>query len=270
MGYGALPILAMTANAMEEDRRRALQAGMDGYLAKPIDVDELVNALRRLTGRADAAGGDAAGAGTPEPLPALLPGMLPGIDLKATLPRFGGSFAAFAAVFKRFESSQGGVIGEVRTLLAAGDRVRAGQLIHRLRGVAANLGATDVASQALDLEQALRFDDEAALALRLVRLEAALATVLQAARELPAETAAATADCELAEDDMEQRTLRDALAHLRDLLQNNNMKAKAQFESLRPALARLAPAAVAPLADAVATLRFEAAAALVEDIAAEL
>jgi len=227
---------------------------MDGYLAKPIDVDELVNALRRLTGRADAAGGDAAGAETPEPLPALLPGMLPGIDLKATLPRFGGSFAAFAAVFKRFESSQGGVIGEVRTLLAAGDRI----------------GATEVASQALELEQALRFDDEAALALRLVRLDAALATVLQAARELPPEAAVSTADCELAEDDMEQRTLRDALAHLRDLLQNNNMKAKAQFESLRPALARLAPAAVAPLADAVATLRFEAAAALVEDIAAEL
>jgi PAS domain S-box-containing protein len=271
MGYAELPILAMTANAMEEDRQRALQAGMNGYLAKPIDVDELVSVLRRVTGRADATGDDAtgddaAGAATP----ALSPALLPGIDLKATLPRFGGSFAGFAAVFKRFESSQGGVIAEVRTLLADGDRVRAGQLIHRLRGVAANLGATEVASQALDLEQALRFDDEAALALRLVRLDAALATVLQAARELPAEAAVPSADYELAEDGMEQRTLRDALAHLRDLLQNNNMKAKAQFESLRPALARFAPAAVAPLADAVATLRFEAAAALVEEIVGEL
>jgi hypothetical protein len=48
------------------------------------------------------------------------------------------------------------------------------------------------------------------------------------------------------------------------------MKAMAQFESLRPALARMAPDAVAPLADAVATLRFEAAAALVEQIAGNL
>jgi uncharacterized protein YbjQ (UPF0145 family) len=103
-----------------------------------------------------------------------------------------------------------------------------------------------------------------------LRFEAALATVLQAARELPAEAAVSAADCELAGDDMEQRTLRDALAHLRDLLQNNNMKAMAQFESLRPALARMAPGAVAPLADAVATLRFEAAAALVEQIAGNL
>jgi hypothetical protein len=53
------------------------------------------------------------------------------------------------------------------------------------------------------------------------------------------------------------------LAHLRDLLQNNNMKAMAQFDSLRPALAHLAPEAVQPLAEAVATLRFDLAAALV-------
>jgi uncharacterized protein YbjQ (UPF0145 family) len=65
---------------------------------------------------------------------------------------------------------------------------------------------------------------------------------------------------------MERRALRDALARLRDLLQNNNMKAMAQFESLRPALARLAPAAVAPLADAVALLRFDAAQALVKEL----
>ncbi|MGJ7918754.1 response regulator, partial [Massilia sp. LXY-6] len=266
MGYGELPILAMTANAMEADRRRALQAGMDGYLAKPIDVDELVSALRRLTGRGEAAAGDAQQAAAP----ALSPKLLPGIDLKTTLPRFGGSFASFAAVFKRFESSQGGVVAEVRALLADGDRAGAGQLVHRLRGVAANLGATEVANQALDLEQALRGEDEAALALRLVRLEQALATVLEAARELPDEVPPQAPQNDLAGCEMEQRPLQDALAHLRDLLQNNNMKAMAQFESLRPALARLAPAAVAPLADAVATLRFDAAAALVEQVRAEL
>jgi hypothetical protein len=54
------------------------------------------------------------------------------------------------------------------------------------------------------------------------------------------------------------------------LLQNNNMKAMAQFESLRPALARLSPEAVQPLADAVATLRFEAAAALAGALMATL
>jgi PAS domain S-box-containing protein len=263
MGLTALPILAMTANAMEQDRLRALRAGMDGYLAKPIDVDELVNALRRLTGRGDS---DAAGPPSDAPPPLLLPG----IDLKATLPRFGGSFAGFAAVFRRFESSQGGVVDEVRALLAQGDRVRAGQAIHRLRGVAANLGATQVASHALALEEALRSEDEAALAMRLSRLEGALKTVLDAARELPAEAGAdgpgAALDTGVVTDEMERRTLRGALAHLRDLLHNNNMKAMAHFESLRPALARQVPAAVPPLADAVALLRFETAEALVREL----
>jgi PAS domain S-box-containing protein len=271
MGCTALPILAMTANAMEQDRLRALRAGMDGYLVKPIDVDELVNALRRLTGRGDAGAGPAHAPAAADTTAMPLPPLLPGIDLKATLPRFGGSFAGFAAVFRRFESSQGGVVGEVRALLAQGDRVRAGQLVHRLRGVAANLGATTVAGLAQELEGALRCEDEAALALRLARLDEALATVLEAARDLPADGfadsaadgAAAAPANDVAGAEMEQQTLRDALAHLRDLLQNNNMKAMAQFDALRPVLARLAPAAVPPLADAVATLRFETAAALV-------
>ena len=58
-------------------------------------------------------------------------------------------------------------------------------------------------------------------------------------------------------------TLRQELAQLLDLLQNNNLKAMAQFDALRPALARLEPCKEAPLADAVATLRFEEAAQLV-------
>jgi hypothetical protein len=53
------------------------------------------------------------------------------------------------------------------------------------------------------------------------------------------------------------------LAQLLDLLQNNNLKAMAQFDTLRPALARFEPSKEAPLADAVATLRFEQAAQLV-------
>lgn len=45
-----IPILAMTANAFDEDRKRALEAGMDGHLAKPIDVQELLQKLRQMLG----------------------------------------------------------------------------------------------------------------------------------------------------------------------------------------------------------------------------
>ena len=265
MGFADLPVIAMTANALDEDRRRALAAGMNDYLAKPIDVDQLVDMLIRVTGREPAPPGDAARTALEAGL--AVPAHIPGIDLKATLPRFGGNFASFAALFKRFESSQGGAVSDIRALLDAGDRAGAGQAAHRLRGVAANLGATDVAGQALDLEQALRSEDAAALALRLARLEAALAIVLEAARDLPTPESAApdaAPDAAPAVGTLEDSaTLRRELAQLLDLLHNNNMKAMAQFETLRPALARLDPGKAAPLADAVATLRFDEAAQLV-------
>jgi PAS domain S-box-containing protein len=259
LGLGTLPVIAMTANALDEDRRRALAAGMNDYIAKPIDVDELVGTLSRVTGRSTAPV-DAADRA------ASVPARIPGIDLKATLPRFGGNFASFAALFKRFESSQGGAVADIRTLLDAGDRTGASQAAHRLRGVAGNLGAIEVAQQALELEQALRSEDAAALALRLARLDAALQVVLDAARDLavppaaPAPVSAADSPAGAPED---SATLRQELAHLLDLLQNNNLKAMAQFDTLRPALARLEPFKEAPLADAVATLRFEQAAQLV-------
>jgi PAS domain S-box-containing protein len=254
MGLAALPIVAMTANAMDEDRQRALAAGMDAHLSKPIDVDELIGTLARLTGRAH----------DPAPVPAAeapalpAPPSIPGIDLKATLPRFGGSFDNFAAVFRRLDSSQGGTLDEVRALLRAGDRHGAQQPVHRLRGVAANLGATEVAALALDLEQALRSADEAALALKVARLDSALQVVLRASRELDGPQPAASQ-----QGAHDSPATREELARLLELLASNNLKAMAQFESLRPALP---PRQALDLADAVGTLRFDTAARLVREL----
>jgi two-component system cell cycle response regulator DivK len=44
----AIPVLALTAQAMQGDRERFLAAGFDGYLSKPVDVDELIETVRRF------------------------------------------------------------------------------------------------------------------------------------------------------------------------------------------------------------------------------
>ena len=258
MGLTALPVVAMTANAMEDDRINAINAGMNGHVAKPIDVDSLVTALTRVT-----SGGDARELRAParsgyayaqwQPLPAPIPG----IDLAPTLQRFGGSFDHFVGVFKRFGASQGATVAQVRELLGAGRRDDAVALLHRMRGVAANLGAADVATQALQAEQALRAGAEADLA----TLDAALAVVVEAARGLAVPVQPASAAAPAVPD------LHAALAQLLTLLQNNNLKAIAAFAALRPELeAVLAPARFEALADAIGTLAFANAAVLVQDV----
>jgi two-component system sensor histidine kinase/response regulator len=263
MGLDTLPIVAMTANTMEEDRQRALAAGMDGHVAKPIDVDDLVNTLGRLI--RGATGGDVAGRRHGGRAVAG-PQRLDGIDLEATLARFGGSFAAFAGLFKRFAATQSGAVDEIRSLLEAGDRAGAGRAAHRLRGVAANLGAADVAREAFALEAALRAEERGELAARLDKLGAALEVVLQGACALDAPGHGDGGHGAGPPDGAPPHAERAALAQLLDLLQNNNMKALAHFASLRPALTQRAPAQAAALADAVATLRFDAAARLVREL----
>nr|WP_229505325.1 response regulator [Massilia mucilaginosa] len=273
MGVNTLPIIAMTANAMEEDRRHAIAAGMNAHVAKPIDVDDMVNTLIRVCARHEVrqpgtAGDAAAGPGAaPRSGHAAAPGHtpridIPGIDLASTLPRFGGHLDNFVTLFKRFESSQGQTLDEVRALLRGEQRQEAIQLVHRLRGVAANLGASELAALAFDFEQALRSAGSAELTVRLGALDKALQAVFETARALPAPAAAGVRP-----GTQDPAQLDAALAELLGLLQNNNLKAMSAFDALRPVLdAALAPAVVGALGDAVATLGFANAALQVQEI----
>jgi PAS domain S-box-containing protein len=261
-----VPIVAMTANAIEDDRQRALAAGMDAWVAKPIDVDDLVATLARATGRA--AGAQAAlDSPTPSPPPSPPPApapAVPGIDVAAALARTGGDLGVLAELLARFASSHAGDAGRIRADLAAGRHTRAAQAAHRLHGVAANLGASEVARLARELEQLLPGGEAAALEARLASLDAALRGVQGSARALaPAQAPRNEPAPGRPTDDP---GLPGALAQLVDLLQNNNMKAMALWASLRPTLRRLAPHADAALADAVAELRFDDAAGMLREI----
>ncbi len=265
-GRLTLPVIAMTANVLEDDRRRAAEAGMNAHVAKPIDVEELIAVLTRLVTIRDAS------REMVSPVPARVPAALaaatlmpplsplPGIDVDAALGRLGGNYEALAALLKRFERSQGGAVGEVRQLLSAGQRQQAAQVLHRLRGVAANLGATEVARLGAAAESVLLDDaaDSLAVPAALNRLEQALTLVTRTARTL------APPPQELPVSNTPPSDLAQKLAELQGLLQNNNLKALEHFKALRPALASASQAQA--LGEAVETLNFKAARQMVEDM----
>ncbi|WP_143450323.1 PAS domain-containing protein [Janthinobacterium sp. BJB446] len=263
LGLPDLPIIAMTANAMDEDRLRAIASGMNAHVAKPIDVDEMIQTLTRLVRAPLSSGDGAAQAGNAATQTLDLPAAVPGIDLAAALHRFGGDYGAFLALLKRFENSQGDAVEETRRLLAAGQAPQAAQLLHRVCGVAANLGATQIASLAAETEKTLKTGRSHATAALLGRLEQAMAEVIEAARTLPSPlrrsqpAAAAPGSGPL--------DLRAGLAELLVLIRNNNLKALAQFHALHPAIQQSDREAALAMAHAIETLNFAEAEKLVLD-----
>jgi len=151
-GLEKLPVLALTAGALAEERRRALEAGMDDFLTKPLDPAKLVYALSHWVLAQTPRLGPPAVPAVSSPPPADYP-VIEGIDLAEALPRLGGDLALFQRLVVRllatFDSRW---VAELRTLDAVGLTAS----LHKLRGSAATLGAGRIDLLATQAEDRLR------------------------------------------------------------------------------------------------------------------
>jgi PAS domain S-box-containing protein len=135
-----LPILAMTAYAMKGDQERCLAAGMDGYISKPVRVQELYDAIERLASDA------------PSPRPPQACREEESVDWASSLEYVGGDRQLLKDLMEVFLQTCPEWLEEVRTGLARQDAAQVQRAAHKLKGTLGNFGAQVAFDAALQIE----------------------------------------------------------------------------------------------------------------------
>ncbi len=153
-----LPIVAMTANAMQIDREKCIAAGMNEHIAKPIDDEELWRGLLKWVKRREGIGASLAAKQDVKPSAAdvNLPANVPGLDMASGLRRVLGKHSLYLSMLRKFVAGQKNMRAQVEEALAAGDWKTAERIAHTTKGVAGNIGALEVQPEAEKLEAMLR------------------------------------------------------------------------------------------------------------------
>jgi PAS domain S-box-containing protein len=155
--FAALPVLAMTANAMAGDREKALDAGMNDHIPKPINVPQMFNTMAQWIHPQRDKPDTARGQFT-EQAPVVIP-PLAGVDIEASLDRLQGNKALYLKLLTRFCHGYQHFDAQMDRALASSDPEQATRLAHTIKGLAGNLGATALQVIAAEAEQALSGDN---------------------------------------------------------------------------------------------------------------
>lgn len=172
-----VPIVAMTAGAMKGDKERCLDAGMDGYISKPIKIKEIMPAIQSVIEKKSGSCPE-----TEDPVQKDIPATIAGINIEEALERFGGNKELYREILNEFSKGNDNTIHEIRDAVAKKDMILARRLVHTIKGTAGSISANAVRTAAIELEIAIKQEAPDRVNSLIDNLENALSQVLESVR----------------------------------------------------------------------------------------
>jgi PAS domain S-box-containing protein len=237
----AIPIIAITANAMNSDREACLAAGMVDHISKPIDLDKLIKSIMKHT--------------TPNSQPVQESNFLHNdadkntgkksdntkrlVDVELAVNRIGGNRQFYEKLIVAVRSDGQTQLKEFKNFLAQGDLASAARCLHTFKGLVATLGAESLAQLAASTEKIIKqgepgVERDALIAPRIAEIENLLQQVMQELDAIPhsdyqkAELIPiAGHNYDQMDADQRKASLQQELGTLMDFLRTNNMRSVA-------------------------------------------
>jgi signal transduction histidine kinase/CheY-like chemotaxis protein len=227
------PIIAMTAHALVEERQRCIDAGMNDHVSKPIDPEILFSTLLRWAKPRPKRAIEPQSATVRIPDDVSLP-EIAGINVTDGVKRVAGNKRLYRDLLMQFATKQGDAGSEMLAAIKSGDSKLAERLAHTVKGVAGNIGMTEVQSASQKLEKAIREGHDSVTSL-LAEFAVLLSTQVELIRQALPESAPMM-EREMRRLPFNGKAASGAISRLRSLLEASDGAADEAFHGLQNAV----------------------------------
>lgn len=258
-GPGSVPIIAMTVRTKRGEPEKCFRAGMNDYMAKPVEPEELIAMLSRWIGPRSSS--------VPKPEnDSGIAGEVAEFDIESALERLKGNKDLLWELIASFSKDYQNIGRDIRKALQKGNTRLATNLAHSLKGVAGNISARGLYAAAESFETELKNENSEKLEKLLTELELSLGAFLKAAAFFePKEN-------EKSEDSVESnRETADCILELAELVAKNSPKSEICFGALKKSAGKIVqPEILKRLEEEIQIFDFKGAQKTLADIIEDL